>query len=66
MGGFGSAVLEALNEMGLAPEVRVLGLPDRFFEHGTIPSLHRQAGIDPEGIRKALLAMGIDLVRERA
>jgi 1-deoxy-D-xylulose-5-phosphate synthase len=28
MGGFGSAVLEALNEMGLRPEVRVLGLPD--------------------------------------
>jgi len=66
MGGFGSAVLEALNEMGLAPEVRVLGLPDRFFEHGTIPSLHRQAGIDPEGIRKALEEMGVKRVRERA
>jgi 1-deoxy-D-xylulose-5-phosphate synthase len=66
MGGFGSAVLEALNEMGLAPEVRVLGLPDRFFEHGTIPSLHRQAGIDPEGIRKALEEMGVERVRERA
>ncbi|WP_448566147.1 1-deoxy-D-xylulose-5-phosphate synthase [Thermus sp.] len=66
MGGFGSAVLEALNEMGLAPEVRILGLPDRFFEHGTIPSLHRQAGIDPEGIRKALEEMGVERVRERA
>ncbi|WP_117237761.1 1-deoxy-D-xylulose-5-phosphate synthase [Thermus sediminis] len=66
MGGFGSAVLEALNEMGLRPEVRVLGLPDRFFEHGTIPSLHRQAGIDPEGIRKALREMGISVVCERA
>jgi 1-deoxy-D-xylulose-5-phosphate synthase len=66
MGGFGSAVLEALNEMGLRPEVRVLGLPDRFLEHGPIPSLHRQAGIDPEGIRKALKEMGVERVRERA
>jgi len=66
MGGFGSAVLEALNEMGLKPEVRLLGLPDHFFEHGTIPSLHRQAGIDPEGIRKALQEMGVERVRERA
>ncbi|WP_022797704.1 1-deoxy-D-xylulose-5-phosphate synthase [Thermus islandicus] len=66
MGGFGSAVLEALNEMGLRPEIRILGLPDRFFEHGTIPSLHRQAGIDAEGIRKALLEMGVGQVRERA
>jgi 1-deoxy-D-xylulose-5-phosphate synthase len=66
MGGFGSAVLEALNEMGLGPEVRVLGLPDRFLEHGPIPSLHRQARIDPEGIRKALEEMGVERVRERA
>jgi 1-deoxy-D-xylulose-5-phosphate synthase len=66
MGGFGSAVLEALNEMGLRPEVQVLGLPDRFLEHGPIPSLHRQAGIDPEGIRKALEEMGVERVRERA
>jgi 1-deoxy-D-xylulose-5-phosphate synthase len=66
MGGFGSAVLEALNEMGLRPEVRVLGLPDRFLEHGPIPSLHRQVGIDPEGIRKALEEMGVERVRERA
>jgi 1-deoxy-D-xylulose-5-phosphate synthase len=66
MGGFGSAVLEALNEMGLRPEVRVLGLPDRFLEHGPIPSLHRQAGIDPEGIRKALEEMEVERVRERA
>ncbi len=66
MGGFGSAVLEALNEMGLRPEIRLLGLPDRFLEHGAIPSLHRQAGIDAEGIRKALGEMGVGLVRERA
>ncbi|ULR40775.1 1-deoxy-D-xylulose-5-phosphate synthase [Thermus sp. NEB1569] len=66
MGGFGSAVLEALNEMGLRAEVRVLGLPDRFLDHGTIPSLHRQAGIDAPGIRKALAEMGVGSLYERA
>ncbi|AEV15070.1 MAG: 1-deoxy-D-xylulose-5-phosphate synthase [Thermus sp.] len=66
MGGFGSAVLEALNEMGLRPEIRVLGLPDRFLDHGTIPSLHRQAGIDAEGIRRALAEMGLHPAYERA
>jgi 1-deoxy-D-xylulose-5-phosphate synthase len=34
MGGFGSAVLEALSEMQIeAPVVRI-GWPDRFIEHG--------------------------------
>ncbi|WP_337844145.1 1-deoxy-D-xylulose-5-phosphate synthase [Thermus sp.] len=66
MGGFGSAVLEALNEMGLKPEVRILALPDRFFEHGAIPSLHKKAGIDAEGIRRALREMGVAPVHERA
>ncbi len=59
MGGFGSAVLEALNEMGLKPDIRVLGLPDVFFDHGSIPRMHRQAGIDAEGIREALREMGV-------
>ncbi|MGQ9753378.1 MAG: 1-deoxy-D-xylulose-5-phosphate synthase [Thermaceae bacterium] len=54
MGGFGSAVLEALNEMGLQTHVEILGLPDRFIEHGLIPNLHRKAGVDAEGIRKTL------------
>jgi 1-deoxy-D-xylulose-5-phosphate synthase len=59
MGGFGSAVLEALNDLGLHPEVRLLGLPDRFIEHGPIPSLHRAAGIDAQGIRLALAELGV-------
>ena len=61
MGGFGSAVLEALNELGLKPDIRVLGLPDVFFDHGSIARMHREAGIDAEAIRKALNEMGVDL-----
>ncbi|RDI94612.1 1-deoxy-D-xylulose-5-phosphate synthase [Meiothermus sp. QL-1] len=59
MGGFGSAVLEALNEMGLQADIRVLGLPDRFFDHGSIPRMHREAGIDAPAIRAALAGMGV-------
>ncbi len=66
MGGFGSAVLEALNELGLKTEVQVLGLPDRFTEHGSIPSLHAKAGIDAGGIRRALARFGIEVQEARA
>jgi len=59
MGGFGSAVLEALNEMGLKPDIRVLGLPDVFFDHGSIPRMHREAGIDAAAILGALVQMGV-------
>ena len=59
MGGFGSAVLEALGELGLKPEIRVLGLPDVFFDHGSIPRMHREAGIDAEAIRAALVELGV-------
>ncbi|RIH85306.1 1-deoxy-D-xylulose-5-phosphate synthase [Calidithermus roseus] len=59
MGGFGSAVLEALSEMGLKPDIRVLGLPDVFFDHGSIPRMHREAGIDAAAILEALAQMGV-------
>ncbi|MDX2003676.1 MAG: 1-deoxy-D-xylulose-5-phosphate synthase [Meiothermus sp.] len=59
MGGFGSAVLEALNDLGLKPDIRVLGLPDLFYDHGSIPRMHREAGIDAEAIKAALREMGV-------
>lgn len=54
MGGFGSAVLEALNAMGLSVPVQVLGLPDVFFEHAEVASVHARAGIDSAAIRAAI------------
>jgi 1-deoxy-D-xylulose-5-phosphate synthase len=51
MGGFGSAVLEAANEAGLATQhVRRLGLPDRFVEHGERPELLADLSLDADGI----------------
>ena len=54
-GGFGSAVLEALNERGLHLPVRRLGYEDRFIEHGPQAVLWRAAGIDADGIVHSVL-----------
>ena len=45
-GGFGSAVLELLSSESAAPRVRVLGIGDRFVEHGDVQGQWRAAGID--------------------
>lgn len=51
-GGFGSAVLEWLNDNGYSTRVVRLGIPDRFIEHGTPKELYRECSIDAEGIYK--------------
>ncbi|MGO9480640.1 MAG: 1-deoxy-D-xylulose-5-phosphate synthase [Candidatus Kryptoniota bacterium] len=49
-GGFGSAVLECLQEIGKPRRVLNLGLPDAFVEHGTPQQLYELVGLHPEGI----------------
>jgi 1-deoxy-D-xylulose-5-phosphate synthase len=49
-GGFGSAVLESLQEIGKPRPVLCLGLPDAFVEQGTPDELYRLVGLDPKGI----------------
>jgi 1-deoxy-D-xylulose-5-phosphate synthase len=51
-GGFGSAVLELLEENGLADKVRVvrLGVPDRIVTHGDPNLLLAKYGLDADGI----------------
>ncbi|MFC1587880.1 1-deoxy-D-xylulose-5-phosphate synthase [Planctomycetota bacterium] len=50
-GGFGSAVLEMLNDHSINTQhIRLLAHPDQYIEHGTIPELFRLSGIDTEGI----------------
>jgi len=43
-GGFGSAVLEWMSENGVHAEVRRLGIPDKFIEHGTQNELYKECG----------------------
>jgi 1-deoxy-D-xylulose-5-phosphate synthase len=57
-GGFGSAVLECVNEAGLTNVwVRRLGIPDIFMEQGNPQELKSRYGIDEEGIFCAAISM---------
>jgi len=47
-GGFGSAVLEELNNLGLTVPVVRIGWPDSFIEHGKVELLRAEYGITPE------------------
>lgn len=53
-GGFGSAVIEWMEDNGQHPDIVRLGLPDHFVEHGTVAQLQSIVGIDAEGIRRAI------------
>ncbi len=47
-GGFGSAVLETVNERKLPVEVVRVGWPDEFIEHGKVESLRAKYGLTAE------------------
>ncbi len=47
-GGFGSAVLETLNDLELAVPVVRIGWPDSFIEHGKVESLRDKYGLTAE------------------
>jgi 1-deoxy-D-xylulose-5-phosphate synthase len=51
-GGFGSAVMELLEENGLQDKVRVvrMGIPDRLITHGDAKLLLAKYGLDADGI----------------
>jgi 1-deoxy-D-xylulose-5-phosphate synthase len=54
MGGAGSAVCEALAALKVEKRVLLLGLPDRFIDHGDPAKLLASVGLDAEGIRAAI------------
>lgn len=49
-GGFGSAVLELLEERGIRSPVKRIGVADVFIEHGGQAELRAQIGLDAAGI----------------
>ena len=59
VGGFGSAVLETAQELGLnAPSIRRLGMPaDRFIAHGSRAGQLAECGYDATGIAAAVQEM---------
>jgi 1-deoxy-D-xylulose-5-phosphate synthase len=54
MGGAGSAVLEALQDLQQPKPVLLLGIPDVFTEHGDPVKLMAELGLDAAGIQAAI------------
>ncbi len=57
VGGCGSAILEFMNEHNYTAEIKMLGIPDRLVEHGTLKELHKECGYDGPAIANAVREM---------
>lgn len=55
-GGMGSAILEFMADNGYTPQVRRIGLPDKFIQHGSVKELYRICEMDEEGIYTLLIS----------
>jgi 1-deoxy-D-xylulose-5-phosphate synthase len=70
MGGFGDAVLDALNRGGIHVPVHKVALADGFVHHGAVDDLRRQQRIDAPGIleqvREALGVTATEPARSKA
>jgi 1-deoxy-D-xylulose-5-phosphate synthase len=53
-GGAGSAILEFFAETDFSPKIKLLGIPNRFVEHGSPAELYKKLGLDAEGIAKSV------------
>ncbi|MDR2911339.1 MAG: 1-deoxy-D-xylulose-5-phosphate synthase [Bacteroidales bacterium] len=56
-GGFGSAILEFIALNNYAKSVKILGVPDKFIEHGTLDDLYRECKIDTKGIVDSVIKL---------
>ena len=57
MGGFGAAVIEALEDMGSPVPVVRIGWPDQFIEHGKIEDLRARYGLTVEAAQAQVLPL---------
>ena len=54
MAGAGSAVCEALADVSSSTKILLLGLPDRFIDHGDSAKLLASVGLDAQGIESSI------------
>src|SRR5690554_212711 len=54
MGGAGSAVLESLSAQSIQVPLLMLGLPDRFIDHGDQAFILSELGLDARGIERSI------------
>lgn len=57
MGGFGSAVIEFMVDNGYSAQVKRLGIPDEYIEHGTQNELYAQCEYDSAALEKCAKQM---------
>jgi 1-deoxy-D-xylulose-5-phosphate synthase len=57
MGGFGSAVMEALEEIGNTVPVVRIGWPDQFIEHGKVEDLRAKYGLTVDDAQAQVLPL---------
>ncbi len=50
-GGFGTAILEYASEKNYKGFIKVIGIPDKFIDHGTVNELQKACGIDSISIK---------------
>lgn len=61
VGGVGSAVLEFMADHGYSAEVKRLGIPDKFIEHGEQSELYEECGFSAKQIKQEV----IDILKEK-
>lgn len=62
-GGFGSAVLETLQEERLQVDLLRIGIPDEFVEHGKVDILFEYLDMNPEAIMDSIINRWPELVQ---
>jgi 1-deoxy-D-xylulose-5-phosphate synthase len=54
-GGFGSAILEFAAQHNYKNDIKPLGIPDEFIEHGKVDELYKLTGLDVDGLRSCFI-----------
>ena len=56
-GGLGSEVVEFMHQNKYRAELKHIGIPDRFIEHGSIDDLYKECGMDLDSIVKGVQSL---------
>jgi 1-deoxy-D-xylulose-5-phosphate synthase len=63
-GGLGDAVLRFKNEQGYTAKIHLLGIPDRFVEHGSLPELYHECGLTEDQLKNLLKTLVVAVKAE--
>ncbi len=64
VGGFGSAVLEFMAAHNYSANVKILGIPDRLVEHGSLKELYNECGYDANAIAQTIRTLVGSSIKE--